>query len=154
MAALPITPELLGGRSAGENLVGLTLVSLSEGDFQSRVQGVFGFRTQGATWGLVAADRAINPNPVLGDLEAALGKLTGVEVPSEGALGAVGGDGRQPINFPGRLNPNLSGTGGGSSADSTGGPAAPAGPVVPVAPAVPAAPVGSGGSGGTGGSGG
>ena len=74
MASLPITPELLGGRAAGENLIGLTLVSLDEGDFVDRIQRVFGFRTQGATWGLVAADRGINPNPVLGDLETALGR--------------------------------------------------------------------------------
>src|SRR5205085_11522987 len=46
-ASLPITSELLDGRAAGENLVGLTLVALDKGDFDSRVQKIFGFRAQG-----------------------------------------------------------------------------------------------------------
>ncbi|HEV7861863.1 MAG TPA: hypothetical protein VGR20_04150, partial [Acidimicrobiia bacterium] len=75
-AELPITAELLGGRSSGENAIGLTLVALDEGEFLNRVQRIFGFRAQGASWGLVAADRAVNPNPVLKDLEEALGKLS------------------------------------------------------------------------------
>src|SRR5205085_4419294 len=73
-ADLPLTPEMLAGRAVGENLVGVTLVALDKGDFTSRFQSIFGFRAEGASWGLVAADRAINPNPVLTDLEAALGK--------------------------------------------------------------------------------
>src|SRR5207302_209360 len=46
-ADLPITPELLGGRAPGENLIGFTLVSLDKGDFLTRFQQVFGFRSQG-----------------------------------------------------------------------------------------------------------
>ncbi len=72
----PITPELLAGRAPAENLIGLVLVSLDEGDFRTRVSHVFGFRSEGASWGLVAADRGLNPNPVLGNLESALGALS------------------------------------------------------------------------------
>jgi hypothetical protein len=73
VAQLPITPDLLGGRAPGENLIGFTLVGLDKGDFLARFQQVFGFRSQGASWGLVAADRNINATPVLNDLEEALG---------------------------------------------------------------------------------
>ena len=76
LAAAPLTPEILAGRAAGENLIGLVLVALDRaGDFDARVSRIFGFRTQGASWGLVAADRNLNPNPVLGNLESALGAL-------------------------------------------------------------------------------
>jgi hypothetical protein len=126
-AALPLTPELLTGRAVGENLIGVTLVALDKGDFTSRFQAIFGFRAEGASWGLVAADRAINPNPVLGDLEAALGKAHPGQVPQGGlALG--------PIRIP-RLNVGgpFGGGGTGAGADGTNG---------------------TGGAGGTGGTGG
>jgi hypothetical protein len=134
VAALPITPELLGGRAAGENLVGFTLVALDKGDFLDRFQRIFGFRGQGASWGLVAADRAINPNPVLSDLEQALAKFHPGDLPGDQALPPLGSG-----FLGGRVN-----TGGGSSTGGTGG--------TGIGPATPG---GSGGSGGgTGGSGG
>ncbi|HEV8565123.1 MAG TPA: hypothetical protein VGR41_09410, partial [Actinomycetota bacterium] len=70
----PVTPDVIAGRSVGENLVGLTLVSLDKGDFADRVTAVFGFRGQGASWGLVAFDRSLSPDPVLGSIQAALGR--------------------------------------------------------------------------------
>jgi len=116
-AGLPLTPEMLAGRAVGENLVGVTLVALDKGDFMTHFQSIFGFRAEGASWGLVAADRAINPNPVLSDLEVALGKAhPGLALPP-GSLAI--GDLRIPRfgvgggSFPG-------GTGG-AGADGTGG---------------------------------
>lgn len=76
----PITPQLLVGRAPAENLIGFVLVSLDQGDFPTRVKRVFGFRSEGASWGLVAADRDLNPNPVIGTLESALGALSAAPV--------------------------------------------------------------------------
>jgi hypothetical protein len=135
-AALPITPELLAGRAVGENLIGLTLVALDKGDFNARVASIFGFRTQGASWGLVAADRAINPNPVIEDLEFALGKLHPEGLPGDIAAPSFGGGRR--INIGGGLFP-IGGVNGGGNASADG--SATGG-------------TGTGGSGGTGGTGG
>ncbi|MEW6471900.1 MAG: hypothetical protein AB1679_06495 [Actinomycetota bacterium] len=137
VAALPITPELLQGRAVGENLIGLTLVALDKGDFNSRVAAIFGFRGEGASWGLVAADRAINPNPVIKDLEFALGRLLPDGLPADLVAPVFGGRGRN-INIGGRLFPigGGAGIGGDVSADGSGGTG------------------GSGGNGGTGGTGG
>jgi hypothetical protein len=120
-ADLPLTAEMLAGRAVGENLVGITLVALDKGDFASRFQAIFGFRTEGASWGLVAADRAINPNPVLSDLELALGKAHPGALPSDGlALGPTGGLRVPNLDIGGRPFPGGTG-GGGAGADGTGG---------------------------------
>jgi hypothetical protein len=108
LADAPITPALLAGRAPGENLIGLSLVAFDRGDFDARVKRVFGFRAAGASWGLVAADRDLNPNPLLVKLEAAIERVLPVPSParSSGASGAAAGPGR------GR------GTGGGSGVDT------------------------------------
>ncbi|HTC80525.1 MAG TPA: hypothetical protein VK848_03245, partial [Acidimicrobiia bacterium] len=135
VASLPITPDLLGGRAPGENLIGLTLVGLdTKGDFLDRFQRIFGFRAQGASWGLVAADRAINPNPVLTDLEEAMGKLAPSTTPG-GELAAPPSRGRT-INIGGRIFPGAGGNGAGGN--GTNGPSGPGA-------------LGTGGTGGTGG---
>src|SRR5581483_8314951 len=138
---LPLTPELLGGRAPGENLIGFTLVGMTQGDFLTRFQQVFGFRSQGASWGLVAADRNVNATPVLNDLEAALGKLHPGGLPSDLAAGP-GGRGRN-VSIGGSLLGGLLGGGsgsGGAGASGSGGSGAGG--------------TGHGGPGGTGGSGG
>jgi hypothetical protein len=71
-AAGAVTQPLLAGRAPAEKLIGLVLVGLDKGDVKARVERVFGFRSAGASWGLVAADRNLNPVPVLGHLESAL----------------------------------------------------------------------------------
>jgi hypothetical protein len=128
LADTPVTAALVAGRSAGENLVGLTLVSLDKGDFDVRVKRIFGFRQAGATWGLVAADRDINPNPLLSSLEAAIGRIVpplgpgtgqstgldrapgGSHGAGESALGNLGPNGALPGTLPAG-----SGPGGGST---------------------------------------
>jgi len=150
VAALPITPELIGGRAPGENLIGFTLVGLdTKGSFADRFQQIFGFRGQGASWGLVAADRNINANPVLGDLEAALGKLTPAATLGGSSLAA--GPGGRTINIGGHVFPGVggatTGANGTGTPGATGKPGANGGATVPGGS-------GSGGSGGTGGSGG
>ena len=80
------------------------LVGLSVGG----IEKIFGFRAQGASWGLVAADRAINPNPVLDDLEQALGRLRpGGDLPGSQAAGPGGG---RSLNIRGRVTTVLATT--------------------------------------------
>jgi len=77
-----IPAPLLTARSAGENVIGFTLVSLDHGAFADRLAHVFGFRDQGARWGLVAADRGLHPPDVLTQFQAALGRApVGAAIP-------------------------------------------------------------------------
>ncbi|MDQ3947345.1 MAG: hypothetical protein M3357_19740 [Actinomycetota bacterium] len=99
-AAGAVTQPLVGGRAPAEKLIGLVLVALDKGDFKTRVERVFGFRSAGASWGLVAADRNLNPLPVIDQLESALEAVrsggTGGELASDvteqlrGLLGGIG----------------------------------------------------------------
>ena len=120
-AGLPFTTEMLAGRAVGENLIGVTLVALDKGDFTTRFQSIFGFRAEGASWGLVAADRAINPNPVLSDLEVALGKAHPDLALPPGSLAI--GDLRIPrLGVGGSFTGGAGGTGfGGTGGTGTGG---------------------------------
>ncbi len=137
-AAGAVTQPLLAGRAPAEKLIGLVLVGLDKGDLKARVDRVFGFRSAGASWGLVAADRNLNPVPVLGHLESALaaarsgvpdgelasgltkqlrGLLGGIRLPDTG-LGS--GEVAAPVtpapggSTPGGSNPGGSTPGGGS----------------------------------------
>jgi hypothetical protein len=116
-----VTESLLAGRAPAENLIGLVLVGLDKGDFRTRVQRVFGFRSDGASWGLVAADRNLSPVPVLDHLEAALASArsggageelaAGVTKSLRGLLGGI----RPPAGGAGSGEPS------GSPAPATGG---------------------------------
>jgi hypothetical protein len=148
-ASLPLTPELLTGRAVGENLIGVTLVALDKGDFTTRFQAIFGFRAEGASWGLVAADRAINPNPVLGDLEAALGKAHPDQLPADGlALGPIPRGPRFNIGGP------FGGGGGGGTGAGANGTGTPGGGGIGGTGGGGTGGTGGGGTGGSGGSGG
>lgn len=60
-------------RPPGETLVGAAISDLGRrGDFPQRWSSVFGFRDQGAAWGLVALDQAVSGDPLLGSIEEAL----------------------------------------------------------------------------------
>ena len=60
-------------RPPGETLVGAALVTLgTDGDFDDRWADVFGFRDDGAGWGLVAADQHLDDATVLATVEQAL----------------------------------------------------------------------------------
>lgn len=68
---------LTPGRPAGETLVGATLaLSGKKASFAERWRSVFGFRDEGAAWGLVALDQGVAsaPEPVLRRLDAAIGR--------------------------------------------------------------------------------
>jgi hypothetical protein len=91
----PITPTELAGRAPGENLIGFVLVSHDMGSFQERYNNIFGFRSQGASWGLIAADRDLSEVPVLNGMEYAVGFVSGgggvvAETPRGGEAAPVG----------------------------------------------------------------
>ena len=104
----PITPTELAGRAPGENLIGFVLVSHDMGSFQERYNNIFGFRSEGASWGLIAADRDLSEVPVLNGMEFALGFVTGggggvvAETPrgERGPVGTGGTGGTGGTNGP------------------------------------------------------
>lgn len=67
-------PELLDlDRPPGETLVGAAITDLGErGRFADRWRAVFGFRDEGAEWGLVALDQAVSRTPLLGAVTEAV----------------------------------------------------------------------------------
>jgi hypothetical protein len=120
LASAPLSPQVLAGRSAGENLIGLVLIGMDRGDFNTRVSSIFGFRADGASWGLVAADRGLNPNPVLSGVESAASRAVQQSVADGGgSLGlALGRRGRNGELLP---TPGAS-TGGGTEPGGSGSP--------------------------------
>jgi len=69
------TAELLDvNRAPGDTLVGAAITDLGRrGDFVERWGAVFGFRDEGAAWGLVALDQAVSRTPLLGTVTEAIG---------------------------------------------------------------------------------
>jgi hypothetical protein len=82
-------------RSAGETLVGATLaVSGTKATFPERWQSIFRFRDEGAAWGLVALDQAVNDVPdLVRRLDAAIGRAPLGFSPGRAAAPALPGSG-------------------------------------------------------------
>jgi hypothetical protein len=143
LASAPISAQLLAGRSAGENLIGLVLIGMDRGDFNSRIGSIFGFRADGASWGLVAADRGLNPNPVLSGLELAAGRAVQESVAAGGSnLGlALGRRGRNGELLPGAgATPSTQPSGPGGSSPGGGEPGSPPPPQGSPPPGSPSQP--------------
>ncbi|MGH9138667.1 MAG: hypothetical protein ACRD0G_16760 [Acidimicrobiales bacterium] len=84
------------GRPAGETLVGAAISVLGERQsFEERWREVFGFRDEGATWGLVAADQAVTDSPVVVEVEQALARTAAI-----GAQVALGPPPAVPASVP------------------------------------------------------
>lgn len=67
------TDLLVPERPPGEVLVGAAIaVQGRSGTFRERWEAVFGFRDQGAAWGLVALDQGVSAAPVLDTIELAI----------------------------------------------------------------------------------
>lgn len=62
---------LADDRSPGETLVGAAIVVEADDDVDDTWAEVFGFRGDGAEWGLVALDQAVERDPLLGTLDGA-----------------------------------------------------------------------------------
>jgi hypothetical protein len=61
-------------RAPGETLIGAAITEMgSKGEFGERWSSVFGFRDDGAEWGLVALDQEVAGTPLLGTIEEAVG---------------------------------------------------------------------------------
>ena len=61
-------------RAPGETLVGAAITDLGRrGTFVERWHSVFGFREEGAAWGLVVLDQDVSGSPLLGTIEEAVG---------------------------------------------------------------------------------
>jgi len=76
LAKVGFAAELLQPtRTPGETLVGAAIAEQStRGSFADRWGAVFGFRDQGAAWGLVALDQDVGRSSLLGELDGALGR--------------------------------------------------------------------------------
>lgn len=77
LAAEPaFTASLLNpARPPGETLVGAAItLEGTRGAFSERWVAVFGFRDEGAAWGLVALDQGVNRVPILETIEAAVSR--------------------------------------------------------------------------------
>jgi hypothetical protein len=114
----PITPTELAGRAPGENLIGFVLVSHDMGSFQERYNNIFGFRSQGASWGLIAADRDLSEVPVLNGMEFALGFVSG----SGGVVAETPRGEAAPVGTGGTNNPRTGGARPGPAGTPTGPP--------------------------------
>jgi hypothetical protein len=109
--------------SPGETLVGAAItVQGKDGNFLDRWQSVFGFRAEGARWGLVALDQHVTRAPLLGAVDDALGRRSGgtnVAAPPA-SVGAP--PGLLPTTPP-SPSPSVNSTGGtgGNTGGTTGG---------------------------------
>jgi hypothetical protein len=106
---------LTPSRPPGETLVGATLaVSGESGAFAERWRRVFGFRDEGAPWGLVALDQGVSDaaDPVLRRLDTAIGRA-----PLQFAVGAgTGGPTTATAAAPSGSGSSGGGSGGGGGA--------------------------------------
>jgi hypothetical protein len=85
-------------RSPGETLVGAAIVVLSQaGAFADRWAAVFGFRDDGADWGLVARDQNVDRTPLLDEIDQVITRAT---APLAGPPPPVGPDAGPPPALP------------------------------------------------------
>jgi len=110
------TPELLstidpGHRDQGDTLIGAAITERGKhGSFDDRWKAVFDFRDEGAAWGIVALDQAVQSEPVFNDVELAF---------NTSANELVSASPQEPSSGGGQ--PTGTDTGGGSTPPSSGG---------------------------------
>jgi hypothetical protein len=94
-------------RDPGDTLIGAAIADLgTRGDFTGRWGEVFGFRDEGAAWGIVALEQEVQSAPLIGTVEEAFN--ASVEEASRGV------DTESPATTP-----DTSGTSDGGGADGT-----------------------------------
>jgi hypothetical protein len=83
--------QLDGARlAASEKLVGAAIAAQGRGSaFAARWRATFGFRNEGADWGLVARDQRVGRAQLLADLDLALGRRELTPIASPAALSAM-----------------------------------------------------------------
>jgi hypothetical protein len=106
-------------RPPGESLIGAAIaLGGARGTFGERWAAIFGFRGEGAQWGLVALDQGVNRAPLLAAVDAAIGRgprpFEPVPLPPSGGSAAPGGGVGQP-GTPGSGGSGSGGTGSGGT---------------------------------------
>jgi hypothetical protein len=124
LAPSPLSADLLAGRSAGENLLGLVIVDLSDGPFETVFEEVFDFRALGARWGLVAADQELRSRRVVSSVEAAIGRapleIAAPEAPAgDGGTGGTGTGGGDDDDVVAQPPTSTTGPGNGGTTSTT-----------------------------------
>lgn len=96
---------LTPGLRPGEALVGATITLRGRsGDFDDRWNAVFGFRSQGARWGLVALDQQVSDTSgLLETVNAAIGRQSFAFAPARPPAPAAVG--QPPVDTPGGTTP-------------------------------------------------
>jgi hypothetical protein len=113
-------------RPPGEVLVGAAIaVEGQRGTFRERWADIFGFRDEGAPWGLVALDQGVSRSPLIARIEAAIGRAPSLAQASTGQGGTSGtggggtGGGGAGGGGTGGGGTGGGGTGGGGSVGTT-----------------------------------
>ncbi|HVF14478.1 MAG TPA: hypothetical protein VM942_07760 [Acidimicrobiales bacterium] len=129
------TPALFDAKRApGESLVGAAIVlEGSRGTFAERWAAVFGFRDEGAQWGLVTLDQGVTRQPLLASVDAAISRGLRPIEPTP-VPGSTGGGGNGGVAQPSPPSGGSAGSAGSGGTPATPGPAA--SPTVP-APTAP-----------------
>jgi len=135
-------------REQGDILIGAAIADLGEGgSFTERWDDVFGFRDEGAAWGIVALDQSVRSRPLVGNVEEAF-NTSFAEValaPDPGGSGDPAGGGRDGGSTGGAESGGaptggggVDGTGGTDSTDGGSTPTTPPStPPVTVPPIIP-----------------
>ena len=126
--AFPGALRSMSDQPPGELLVGTAIAVLGErGEFDDRWQQIFGFREDGAGWGLVALDQGVDDATLLTEVEAALVRARPTP---EVAIGATpSADDDDATTTPG--------TGTTTTPTTTTPPVTPGGPTTTVPPTTP-----------------
>ena len=124
-------------RPPGESLVGAAIaLAGSQGSFEQRWAGIFGFRDQGAQWGLVALDQGVTRAPLLSALDTAISRgprsFEALPLPGDGD-GEVAAGGGFPTGGGGSSGSSGSSGGGSTGTGGSGTPPVTA-PVIPTLP--------------------
>lgn len=136
-------PALLAEeREPGERLIGAAITDLGEqGSFAQRWSEVFGFRDDGAEWGIVALDQAVRSTPLLGTVQEAFN--TTFEEVAQAAEPTPAAPAPSPVDSGGSTDGSTAGSGsgggiaGGTGGSGGGGQPPPAGPAPNLPPAPP-----------------
>lgn len=145
----PFDASLLDdSRAAGETLVGAAItLEGTRGEFRERWSRVFGFRAEGASWGLVALDQAVGRQPVLNAVDAAIGRLSSLAPVATRPAPAGGTPTPAPVPAPSTGSPASPGSqdaappppgatarnGSAGTASASNGSAPPSSPATPAA---------------------
>jgi hypothetical protein len=123
-------------RDQGDTLIGAAISDLGDrGSFEDRWRQVFEFRDEGAAWGIVALDQAVQRGPLIGSVQEAFN--ASFEELAQAPTSEPSGGGEPSSTDTGASGtPSAPGGGGGGTDGTDGGTTPPTTPVTPP-PVVP-----------------